>query len=115
MHGEAVATLEATLPQPGAFTAAAHPPTLTLPRSLAGWAHLPYALTLRGKDALSPITSVHHEFRSQFGDRGGLALLQALAQGQSPADYALRAELALTELEPLLRQLRDQGYIREGS
>ncbi|MFD1730253.1 hypothetical protein ACFSC4_02665 [Deinococcus malanensis] len=66
-RGEIVATMAATLPYEGAFPAPLRPQTLILPRSLAGWAHHHYTLTLRGRDALNAITGVHQNFRAQHG------------------------------------------------
>ncbi|WP_425147111.1 hypothetical protein [Deinococcus sp.] len=111
-RGEIVATMPATLPYEGAFPAPLRPQTLILPRSLAGWAHGQYNLTLRGRDALNAITSVHQNFRAQHGSLG-LAFLRALADPLTPAEYAMRSDVALHDLEPLLQEFLKSGIIKE--
>ncbi|WP_322618422.1 hypothetical protein [Deinococcus terrestris] len=109
--GGAVATLPVTLPYEGAFPAPLRPQTLMLPRSLAGWAHHSYTLTLRGRDALHPITDVHRTFRLGHGPLG-LGFLRALREGLTPAEHALRGDLTLHDLEPLLRDFVAEGLVR---
>ncbi|GGJ62542.1 hypothetical protein [Deinococcus aquiradiocola] len=111
-RGEIVATMPATLPYEGAFPAPLRPQTLILPRSLAGWAHGQYGLTLRGKDALNAITNVHQTFRTQHGAQG-LAFLKALSEKLSPAEYAMRSDVALHDLEPLLQEFLRTGVAKE--
>jgi hypothetical protein len=111
-RGEIVATMPATLPYEGAFPAPLRPQTLILPRSLAGWAHGQYGLTLRGKDALNAITSVHQSFRAQHGTLG-LAFLRSLSEMLSPAEYAMRSDVALHDLEPLLQEFLRTGVVKE--
>ena len=112
LRGEAVASLPAPLPYEAAFPAPPHPQTLILPRSFAAWAHHSYALTLRGRDAGNPITGTYHEFRRQSPGVGA-ALLAALAQGQTPADYAMQTDTPLHDLEPALQELLNGGYLKE--
>ena len=111
-RGEIVATMPATLPYEGAFPAPLRPQTLILPRSLAGWAHGQYNLTLRGRDAMNAITSVHQSFRAQHGPLG-LAFLRALADPLTPAEYAMRSDVALHDLEPLLQEFLRTGIVKE--
>uniref|UniRef100_UPI002582A32A hypothetical protein n=1 Tax=uncultured Deinococcus sp. TaxID=158789 RepID=UPI002582A32A len=111
-RGEVVATLPATLPYEGAFPAPLRPQTLILPRSLAGWAHHTYGLTLRGRDAVNPITDIFLNFRTQYG-APGIELMRAAAQGLTPAEYAMRSDAALHDLEPLLQEFLKAGYLRE--
>lgn len=111
--GEVVATMQAALPYEGAFPAPLRPQTLILPRSLAGWAHQHYVLTLRGRDALNAITDMHRGFRLQHG-AAGLGFLRALWEKLTPAEYAMRGDLALHDLEPLLREFVKTGLVRAG-
>lgn len=113
VRGEIVATMPATLPYEGAFPAPLRPQTLILPRSLAGWAHHHYALTLRGKDALNAITGVHQHFRLQHG-QGGLYFLRSLGENLTPAEYAMRSDVALHDLEPMIQDFLKTGCIKEG-
>jgi hypothetical protein len=112
-RGEIVATLPATLPYEGAFPAPLRPQTLILPRSLAGWAHHQYTLTLRGKDAMNAITGVYQQFRTQHG-LAGIAFLRALGENLTPAEYATRSDVALHDLEPLVQEFIKTGCVREG-
>jgi hypothetical protein len=111
-RGEVVATIPVTLPYEGAFPAPLRPQTLILPRSLAGWAHHAYGLTLRGRDAVNPITDIFLNFRAQYG-APGIELMRAAAQGLTPAEYAMRSDVALHDLEPLLQDFLKAGYLRE--
>ena len=112
VKGEITATMPATLPYEGAFPAPLRPQTLILPRSLAGWAHHHYALTLRGKDALNAITDMHQTFRAKHG-QPGLAFMRALGEDLSPAEYAMRTDVALHDLEPMVQDFLTGGLIRE--
>ncbi|WP_245557648.1 hypothetical protein [Deinococcus peraridilitoris] len=109
--GQVVASMPVTMPYEGAFPAPLRPQTLILPKSLAGWAHHNYALTLRGRDALNPITPTHLHFRQQYGV-GGTSLMKALSEGLTPAEYALRSDAALHEMEPLLSELVKNGFLK---
>ncbi|GGL76608.1 hypothetical protein GCM10010840_13360 [Deinococcus aerolatus] len=111
-RGEIVATLPATLPYEGAFPAPLRPQTLILPRSLAGWAHHHYNLTLRGRDGMNAITDVYQVFRSEHG-APGIAFLRALGEKLTPAEYAMRSDAALHDLEPMVHSFLKTGYIRE--
>lgn len=110
--GEIVATMAATLPYEGAFPAPLRPQTLILPRSLAGWAHHAYSLTLRGRDAINAITDIHLDFKTKFG-QAGIGLLKAVAQNLTPAEYAMREDLALHEIEPLIQTFVKAGFLRD--
>ena len=110
-RGEAVALLDAGLAQEGAFAAPASPAPLMLPRHLAGWAHATYQPTLRGRDILSPITAAHSEFRAEFGHELALALMTALIEGQTPAEFALAHDTPLAEIERWLGRFKEQGYL----
>lgn len=112
VKGEITATMPATLPYEGAFPAPLRPQTLILPRSLAGWAHHQYALTLRGKDALNAITGIHQTFRAAHG-QAGIAFMRALGEDISPAEYALRTDVALHDLETMVQEFLAGGLIRE--
>ncbi|GHF97982.1 hypothetical protein GCM10017783_07390 [Deinococcus piscis] len=110
-QGEAIATLDATLPYEAAFPVSGPPQPLVLPRHLAGWAHATYAPTLRGRDVLSPITAAHGEFRAEFGQGLPLLLITSLVHGLSPAEFALEHDTPLSEIEPWLTRFREQGYL----
>ncbi|WP_241191228.1 hypothetical protein [Deinococcus psychrotolerans] len=111
-QGQVVATLPAGLSYEGAFPAPLRPQTLILPRSLAGWAHHGYVATLRGRDAVNAITAAYQSFRARYG-QDGLSFQKALVDGLTPAEYALRRDVALHDLEALLKELIGAGYLKE--
>lgn len=111
-QGRVVATMPTGLPYEGAFPAPLRPQTLVLPRSLAGWAHHSYAATLRGRDAVNAITPAHQMFKAKFG-AAGLTLQAALLEGLTPAEYALRHDTPLHELEPVVHELVQLGYLKD--
>lgn len=109
--GEVIATMNVSLPQEGAFPSPLRPQTLLLPRSLASWAHRAYQATLRGRDSVNAITEIYPVFRGKYGN-AGLNLMRALLKNQTPAEYALREDIALHELEPLIQDFISAGYLR---
>ena len=111
-QGQVIATLPAGLSYEGAFPAPLRPQTLILPRSLAGWAHHGYVVTLRGRDAVNAITTTHQQFRARYG-APGLAFQKALVDGLTPAEYALRHDVALHDLEALLSELIGTGFLKD--
>ena len=111
-RGQVVATLPAGLSYEGAFPAPLRPQTLILPRSLAGWAHHGYVATLRGRDAVNAITTAHQGFRARYGAEG-LIFQKALVDGLTPAEFALRHDVALHDLEALLKELISAGYLKD--
>ncbi len=110
--GQQVLVLASSFENTGSFAALAQPKTLILPPSLAGWAHHQYQLTLRGKDALSAITSIHQAFRRQYGTIG-LGLLKAINNQKTPAEYVALSESDLNEIEALLKEFTEAGLIKE--
>ena len=111
-QGQIVASLPAGLSYEGAFPAPMRPQTLILPRSLAGWAHHGYVATLRGRDAVNAITTAHQAFRARYG-ASGLTFQKALVDGLTPAEYALRHDVALHDLEAQLKELIAAGYLKD--
>jgi len=88
------------------------PPPLTFPKEPPGWEDRRYALTLRGKDALNPMTELNMEFREHHGDVGQ-RVLDVLGRGLTLQDSADRLTLDLGELKPWLERLEGAGLIRE--
>jgi hypothetical protein len=87
------------------------PPNLPLPSDLAGWEGRHYALTLRGRDALDPMTELSMRFRAEFG-RTGQRLLEGFRR--AAAAEAVAAALGLEEgaFRTLLGRLEAEGFIR---
>lgn len=86
-------------------------PDLHLPDDPPGWEERSYALTLRGQDAVNPMTELSMQFNEEFGD-SGRRILDALARGATIEQAASALGLDLEELKPWLRRLEDDGLIR---
>lgn len=84
---------------------------LHLPDEPPGWEQQRYALTLRGQDALNPMTELAMHFRSSFG-RSGQRVLEALGRGLSLEQASENLRLELQELKPWLKRLEDEGLVR---
>ena len=83
-----------------------------LPDDPPGWEEQRYALTLRGRDALNPMTELAMQFGQTFGG-SGRNVLDALGQGLTLEQAAARLQFDLQELKPWLQRLQDDGLIRE--
>ncbi len=86
-------------------------PDLHLPDEPPGWEQQRYALTLRGQDALNPMTELAMHFRSSFG-RVGQRVLEALGGGLTLEQTSEQLHLDLQELKPWLKRLEDEGLVR---
>lgn len=95
----------------GRYRSCAAPPTLALPDEPPGWETLRYGLTLRGRDALNPMTELAMAFRSRHGTLGR-TLLQQLGQRRSVEEVARHLGLELSEVRPWLEQLEQEGLIQ---
>ena len=85
---------------------------LTLPDEPFGWEQQRYQLTLRGKDALNPMTELAMSFDGQYG-RQGRKVLEHIVQGLNPEKVSDYLGLGLSELKPLLEKLEGAGLIRQ--
>jgi len=90
---------------------AARAPELALPTEPPGWEERRFALTLRGQDALNPMTDLNMAFRTEHG-RDGQRVLEVLGHGATLADAALDLGVELSELKPWLERLEAAGMIR---
>jgi hypothetical protein len=90
---------------------AAHTASLSLPTEPPGWEEQRYALTLRGRDALNPMTELNMEFRNHNGELGQ-RVLDALGQGGTLQQTAEELGLELVDLKPWLGKLEGSGMIR---
>lgn len=87
-------------------------PELELPNEPPGWEDRRFALTLRGRDALNPMTDRYMQFRSENGELGQ-RLLTELGKGDTLGLTARAVDLELGELKPLLERLERAGLLRE--
>lgn len=90
---------------------AARMPELALPSEPPGWEEQRYSLTLRGKDALNPMTELNMTFENDHGELGK-AVLETLGNGATLEQAALDLTLELDELKPWLERLEGAGLIR---
>lgn len=95
----------------GRFTPVETVPDLALPDDPPGWEQRRFALTLRGRDALNPMTELSMEFTHRYG-HVGKQVLESVRRGLSIEDTAARLELDLQNLKPWLERLEADGMIR---
>ena len=88
------------------------PPDLPLPENPPGWEHKRYRLTLRGRDALNPMTELSLRFSSSSG-KVDKKVLEHLGQGLTLESVAQYLGLELGELTPHLQKLAREGLIRQ--
>lgn len=111
-QGQAVLRVDAELRGDSArYAASPDLPELRLPDEPPGWEQRRYQLTLRGRDALNPMTDVAIEFQRQHGRRGR-ELLEQLAKGLTLEGVAQLLALELSDLKPWLDKLEQEGLAR---
>jgi hypothetical protein len=86
---------------------------LHLPDEPVGWETQRYVLTLRGRDALNPMTELWMRFRAVHG-APGQRLLEIVAGGATLEAVAGALGVELDELRPWLKKLEDEGLVRVG-
>lgn len=84
-----------------------------LPDDPPGWEERRYTLTLRGEDALNPMTQFAMHFGERYGE-SGRKILEALDRGLTIEQTAGELRLDLEELKPWLRRLEEEGLVRAG-
>jgi hypothetical protein len=88
-------------------------PDLHLPDEPPGWETQRYVLTLRGRDALNPMTELWMRYRAAYGVQGQ-RLLEILAEGATLEHASSALETDLEELRPWLKRLEAEGLVRVG-
>lgn len=88
-------------------------PELHLPDDPPGWEERRFTLTLRGEDALNPMTQLAMQFGERYGE-SGRRILEALDEGLTIEQTANELGLDLEELKPWLRRLEEEGLVRSG-
>ena len=114
--GEGSQAADEEAPAPRLFAALEEPaaPAVPLPEEPPGWEAQHYVLTLRGRDALNPMTELWMRFRTNYG-APGQHLLEVLADGASLEAVASALDTPLEELRPWLARLEDEGFVRVGT
>jgi len=86
---------------------------IRLPDEPAGWESYRFVLTLRGRDALNPMTDLWWRFETQYG-AGGRALLEAVGKGD-PLDQVARATATdFDEVRKVVERWEGDGVVRRG-
>lgn len=111
VEGAVIARLDAGLRENGTYPASLRPARLVLPRVLGAWATERYAFTLRGRDAVNPITDQYNRARAAHG-KMALELLARLGRGQTPLESAASLERDVTEFESLVETFLREGWLR---
>ena len=88
-------------------------PVVPLPEEPPGWEAQHYVLTLRGRDALNPMTELWMRFRATYG-APGQRLLEVLTDGATLEAVAAALDTPLEELRPWLHKLEEEGMVRVG-
>jgi len=111
-EGQAIMRVQAELRgKSGRYEQLDHPPEISLPDEPPGWEQQRYGLTLRGKDALNPMTELSLEFRDLFGIIGK-RVLENLRQGASLDSVAQHVNLELGDFKTYLDKLEQEGLIQ---
>ena len=95
----------------GLFAACEQVPSLTLPGEPSGWEGRRYGLTLRGRDALNPMTELWVRFQGDFG-RSGRRALEQFRRDLSVEVAAGALGLEVAELGGLVERLEAEGFVR---
>ena len=98
--------------QRGFYPASYSAPALSLPSEPPGWEEQRYHLTLRGRDALNPMTELAMRFEREFGRTGRQTLTQ-LARRSTVADVARSLSLEPNDLRPHVERLEAESLIRK--
>ncbi len=109
--GAIIARLDADYRENGTLPASIRPPRLLLPRVIGAWATERYAFSLRGRDAVNPITDTYNRARAAHG-KLALDLLARLGRGQTPLEAAASFERDVTELEGMVEAFLREGLLR---
>ena len=86
-------------------------PPIAMPTEPPGWEESRYTLTLRGKDALNPMTDLNMTFRNDHGEEGQ-RVLTLLGSGETLSLCAERLGLDLADLRPWVERFESAGFIR---
>lgn len=86
-------------------------PSIAMPSEPPGWEESRFNLTLRGKDALNPMTELNMEFRSHHGELGH-KVLTLLGSGRTLTGCADELGMDLGELKPWIERFESAGLIR---
>src|SRR5690606_26866745 len=86
-------------------------PDLRLPSGTPGWEDKRFDLTLRGRDALIPMTALAMDFDARYG-QAGRKLLELLQKGLSAEEVSAQLQVELGTIQSGLEALEKDGMIR---
>jgi hypothetical protein len=95
----------------GFYEAVTNVPDLIMPDEPIGWEQQRYQLTLRGRDALNPMTSLSMDFQSNYGKQGK-RLLEQLSKGLNAEKLSESLVMTISDLKPMIERLEREGLIR---
>jgi hypothetical protein len=98
----------------GFYEAVNNVPDLIMPDEPIGWEQQRYQLTLRGRDALNPMTSLAMEFQTSYGKQGK-RLLEQLSKGLNAEKLSESLVMTISDLKPVIERLEREGLIRHVS
>ncbi len=95
----------------GFYSVCSRPPNLKLPTEPSDWEQRRYGLTLRGRDALNPMTELAMRFRGEFGYTGQRTL-ELFRKDPRLEVAAGSLNLEPGELKTTVERLEADGFIR---
>jgi hypothetical protein len=98
----------------GFYEAVTSVPDLIMPDEPIGWEQQRYQLTLRGRDALNPMTSFAVAFQGDYGKQGK-RLLEQLSKGLNAEKLSENLVMTISDLKPVIEKLEREGLIRHVS
>ncbi len=96
----------------GFYDAVLSVPDLVMPDEPIGWEQQRYQLTLRGRDALNPMTSLSVEFQTDYGKQGK-RMLEQLSKGLNAEKLSESLVMTISDLKPVIEKLEREGMIRQ--
>ncbi|NJK45557.1 MAG: hypothetical protein HC933_15935 [Pleurocapsa sp. SU_196_0] len=86
-EGRSLGRIHTGTRESGSYPAPLRPTRLTLPRIIGAWASERYTFTLRGRDAVNPITDQYNRARATHG-KPNVDVLAQLGRGKTPLEVA---------------------------
>jgi hypothetical protein len=107
-EGRSLGRIHTGTRESGSYPAPLRPARLTLPRIIGAWASERYTFTLRGRDAVNPITDQYNRARATHG-KPNVDVLAQLGRGKTPLEVAQTLERDVAGLEGVI-----EAFLREG-
>jgi len=111
LEGRAVGRMLLPSSEHGIYPMPGEPRTIALSEPLPRSLLIPHTLTLRGRDALSPITHTYASLRRELG-HVAIGLLEHIRDGKPLSEYLQAQNLAPAEAVVLLERMVGSGFLR---